>query len=79
MVTDVLPCPFCGKAPEVGFGPGEPGTEGEAWGAVTCMNELCPARPSVEDGKENGEDIADDCGPEAYRSAAVRRWNRRVW
>ncbi len=38
------PCPFCGKQPTV-F-PIDPKREGNAWGAVGCINEDCPTYPT---------------------------------
>ena len=66
-----LPCPFCGKMPFVG--PENPQEEGNAWGVVCCKNEKCPAQPRVED----GEEIADMRGSDAYKAAAIKRWNQR--
>ena len=66
------PCPFCGAAPEVR--PKDPETEGDAWGEVACVNPECPAQPSVQD----GEDVADERGSDAYKAAAIKRWNRRA-
>ena len=67
-----LPCPFCGKAPKI-F-PSQPLFEGNAWGAVQCMNSRCPAQPSVRDGAQ----VADERGSGAYRDLAIKRWNRRA-
>jgi hypothetical protein len=66
-----LPCPFCGKAPKVM--PTRPDVEGNAWGAVICINQRCPAKPQVRDGSQ----IADSRGSGAYRDLAIKRWNRR--
>lgn len=66
-----LPCPFCGKTPDVG--PHRPHEEGNAWGYVKCVNRRCPAQPEVRDGAK----ICDDRGSGAYKDAAIRRWNRR--
>jgi len=67
-----LPCPFCGKAPEVG--PVCPETEGNAWGYVECVNQRCPAKPRVRDGAKR----SDERGSVAYKALAIRRWNRRA-
>jgi hypothetical protein len=67
-----LPCPFCGKEPQVG--PARPEIEGNAWGYVECINERCPAQPRVRD----GANCSDERGSAAYKALAVRRWNRRV-
>lgn len=66
-----LPCPFCGKKPKVL--PADPKTEGDAWGAVACVNKRCPAQPGVED----GSNLSDMRGPGAYKDMAIRRWNKR--
>lgn len=67
-----LPCPFCGKPPQV-F-PENPAEEGNAWGAVACVNVRCPAQPEVFDGSQQ----ADDRGSAAYKRLAIKRWNRRA-
>lgn len=67
-----LPCPFCGEIPAVQ--PEDPKTQGNAFGQVECVNKHCPVQPICGD----GEDCADDRGSEAYKQAAVRRWNRRI-
>ncbi len=66
------PCPFCGAAPTLL--PEDPAKDGSAWGAVACDNESCPARPIVHD---DGRD-ADYRGSDAYKAAAVKRWNTRA-
>jgi hypothetical protein len=66
-----LPCPFCGSEPEL-F-PEDPEREGDAWGEVACVNEDCPAQPRVKD----GEGACDYRGSDAYKAAAVARWNKR--
>lgn len=68
---ELLPCPFCGESPETG--PDNPTLEGDAWGEVRCVNELCPAQPCVAD----GEDVNDDRGTAAYIASAISRWNTR--
>lgn len=66
-----LPCPFCGHKPFVG--PTDPEKEGSAFGYVECRNKRCGANPRVDD----GERISDERGSEAYKQAAILRWNRR--
>lgn len=63
-------CPFCGGTPTVY--PLNPEKDGDAWGAVGCANDNCPAKPYVED----GEDISDERGTEAYKQIAIKRWNK---
>ena len=65
-------CPFCGVEPSV-F-PKNPEKEGNAWGAVRCVNASCPAQPQVSD----GEEVSDERGTKAYQQAAIVRWNRRA-
>jgi hypothetical protein len=72
MTTTPLPCPFCGKEPDVY--PHHPETEGNAWGEVVCVNGRCPAQPRVLDGAV----IADERGTAAYKRLAIKRWNRRA-
>ena len=67
-----LPCPFCGELPTIL--PVNPKKEGNAWGAVQCMNEDCQARPFVDD----GESWSDDRGSNAYKESAIKRWNKRA-
>ena len=66
-----LPCPFCGKTPKV-F-PSRPELDGNAWGAVRCINIRCPAMPNVNDGSR----VSDERGSDAYKRLAIKRWNRR--
>jgi len=70
-VSEPKPCPFCGIAPNVY--PVDPKREGSAWGSVQCDNEDCPAQPRVFD----NEPIADERGSDAYKEAAIKRWNMR--
>lgn len=60
---------LCGVVPLVR--PENPEVEGNAWGAVICVNPECPANPFVED----GIDVCDDRGSDAYKRAAIERWN----
>lgn len=70
-----LPCPFCGLLPYVG----PTGDEGNAWGFVTCDNQLCPTwNGSTGVYVSDAEMLADDRGRAAYQAAAIRRWNRRA-
>lgn len=66
-----LPCPFCGKIPEVE--PKNPAVEGTTWGLVVCRNFACPAQPSVGDGAW----LSDDRGSDEYKRIAIARWNQR--
>lgn len=73
------PCPFCGKAPHVY--PKKPETEGNAWGEVCCENVCCPTYDAIA-GRGvrvlDGAIQSDERGSMAYKTAAIRRWNRRV-
>lgn len=74
-----LPCPFCGKNPRV-F-PTNPEREGNAWAAVECHNGRCPTHDRaggygvrVTDGTLQ----SDERGSDAYKQAAIARWNKRA-
>ena len=54
--------------------PTDPAKEGNAWGSVICMNDDCPASPRVSD----GADVIDERGSEAYKQAAIERWNKSI-
>ena len=71
-LKSLLPCPWCGGVPTVG--PQFPERDGNAWGFVHCLNVDCPAQPHIED----GETIADERGSDAYKAAAIARWNTRA-
>jgi hypothetical protein len=64
-------CPFCSEAPRLR--PERPEVEGTCWAIVLCTNERCPAQPAIGD----GIGVSDDRGSDAYKAAAVERWNRR--
>jgi hypothetical protein len=68
-LPEPCPCPWCGEIPIVR--PQFPEREGNAWGEVECNNPDCPAQPSVCD----GIDVADSRGSDAYKRAAIERWN----
>ena len=63
---------LCGATPEVL--PHNPDRDGNAWGAVRCVNPGCPAQPIVCD----GEPISDERGSEAYKQAAIKKWNEWI-
>ena len=72
LMTKPLPCPFCGKKPKVFPLPNHSG--GNCWGQVCCENIRCAANPIVAD----GEMVSDDRGSNAYKGAAILRWNKRA-
>jgi hypothetical protein len=77
--TKPKPCPFCGKTPEV-F-PRDPKQEGNAWAAVQCMNHRCATYAGLGNGGVQVRDGALQCderGSDAYKAAAIRRWNKRA-
>ena len=72
------PCPFCGKPPKVE--PTNPARDGDAWGAVVCVNRRCATfhEPHGEGVRVyDGALVADERGSEIYKKAAIRRWNLR--
>lgn len=78
MNCKIRPCPFCGTTPELR--PKNPMREGNAWGAVVCVNKACPTFNSVMNegvSVRDGIDVSDDRGPASYIAAAVNRWNVR--
>jgi hypothetical protein len=66
-----LPCPFCGGRPTIK--PENPKKQGSCWGLVSCENTRCPCMPSVGDGVS----VSDERGSDAYKAAAIARWNTR--
>ena len=75
---DALPCPFCGTKPET-F-PKQPSSEGNAWGAVRCVNKQCATYDDSRQGGvrvEDGQDVSDERGSQEYINCAIRRWNKR--
>lgn len=74
-----VPCPFCRTIPQLV--PEYPSIEGDAWGAVQCVNPDCPTYDPIREigvSISDGEDIADSRGSQAYIEAAVRRWNNAL-
>ena len=71
-VEAVKGCPFCGSVPAVR--PSRPDVEGTCWAMVVCQAEECPSNPSVTDGIH----VSDGRGSDAYKAAAIERWNRRA-
>lgn len=63
----ILPCPFCGEAPEIE--PKDPKREGDAWARIVCSTLTCSAKPDV---------IVYENGHDRSVLQAVRRWNNRV-
>jgi len=63
-----VPC-RCGSIPILE--PTNPKRDGNAWGAVICINPECPVKPCVEDGIQ----VVDDRGTAKYQEAAIIRWN----
>lgn len=71
-MTKPFNCPFCGHEPKIY--PGELEKSGNCYGSVRCENIDCPAKPRVED----GINVSDDRGSDAYKEAAILRWNNRA-
>ena len=63
----VLPCPFCGSDPKII-------TRGAHCAQVQCISDKCPTLPGCFDGIP----VNDDRGIEAYKAAAITRWNLRA-
>ena len=64
LVSDLLPCPFCGGKAKIG--PEHPELEGDAWTQVHCANAECAVDPSVE------------CFEDGHKESAIRIWNTRA-
>jgi ferredoxin len=80
MSEKLLPCPFCGST-DLEILPEDPSRDGNAWGAVQCVNVDCSTydilkRHGVRVG--DGQDVSDERGSDAYKSAAIAAWNRRT-
>lgn len=69
MKIKLLACAFCKNIPSVR--PLDPKTEGNAWGAVSCVSP-CPVQPEIADGRVCAEDDTN------YRAVAIRRWNKAM-
>jgi hypothetical protein len=67
-----LPCPFCGMVPTVlPFS----AAQGDAWGEVRCENNKCV---TLGIRVKDGVGIADGRGSDAYKQAAIKRWNNVI-
>jgi len=80
MSEKLLPCPFCGST-DLEILPEDPSRDGNAWGAVQCVNVDCSTydilkRHGVR--VRDGQDVSDERGSDAYKSAAIAAWNRRT-
>ena len=78
MKPQPLPCPFCGKMPAID--PVDPERMGNAWGEVLCVNQRCVTYDSARGSGvhvRDGATIAGERGPDKYKEAAIRRWNKR--
>ena len=62
MPTSPLPCPFCGRPPEVDAPDGHPGSN--PYHFVACYGEACPVQPETPGKPSEAE--------------AVEAWNTRT-
>lgn len=71
MELTVRQCPFCGEPPVVE--PIDWRAEGDAWAAVTCVNDDCLVKPSLR----NWANLASSGAKshEGQKRAAVKKWN----
>jgi hypothetical protein len=73
-------CPFCGST-DLEILPKDPSRDGNAWGAVQCVNVDCPTYDILKSHGVrvgDGQDVSDERGSDAYKSAAIAAWNRRT-
>jgi hypothetical protein len=80
MSEKLLPCPFCGST-DLEILPEDPSRDGNAWGAVQCVNVDCSTYDILKSHGvrvEDGQDVSDERGSDAYKSAAIAAWNRRT-
>jgi hypothetical protein len=80
MSEKLLPCPFCGST-DLEILPKDPSRDGNAWGAVQCVNVDCSTYDILKSHGvrvEDGQDVSDERGSDAYKSAAIAAWNRRT-
>jgi hypothetical protein len=80
MSEKLLPCPFCGST-DLEILPEDPSRDGDAWGAVQCVNVDCSTYDILKSHGvrvEDGQDVSDERGSDAYKSAAIAAWNRRT-
>jgi hypothetical protein len=80
MTEKLLPCPFCGST-SLEILPEDPDSEGNAWGAVQCVNLDCPTYDGFRSHGVrvgDGQDVSDERGSDAYKSQAIAAWNRRI-
>jgi hypothetical protein len=80
MTEKLLPCPFCGST-SLEILPKDPGSEGNGWGAVQCVNLDCPTYDGFRSHGVrvgDGQDVSDERGSDAYKSQAIAAWNRRT-
>jgi hypothetical protein len=80
MSEKLLPCPFCGST-SLEILPEDPDSEGNAWGAVQCVNLDCPTYDGFRSHGVrvgDGQDVSDERGSDAYKSQAIAAWNRRT-
>lgn len=80
MSERLLPCPFCGST-DLEILPEDPSRDGDAWGAVQCVNVDCSTYDILKSHGvrvEDGQDVSDERGSDAYKSAAIAAWNRRT-
>jgi len=73
-MSEPLNCPFCGEEPVVE--PIDWRAEGDAWAAVTCENDECPAKPSVKNWANISKSGAK--GHAEQKRIAVRKWNKAL-
>ena len=75
MSDDLLPCPFCGKSPNIQILDTDDPKDStiSKFYIIECLNPFCPADVSVDMYRERHEIVVDEQLP-----FVVKKWNKRA-